>query len=297
MQLHSSDRTKGIVALVLLSLSFALFGYYSRELATEFTNLQQVYARFFVALLIALLLYGRTLTVDKVLAVSKHDWGILIIRALSSILLGVTLYTEAVQLTTLGVVILLGAIPFTALWGVLLFKERLSAQKIFLLLLGFTGVALVAIKSDLNALKFGRGEVLAIFSSLFFSFGVVLRKAHSPDLSNTETSLYFMAVASLVVFLASILCGEGLPNTITAHAWLVLIISAVFIAINVLAIQYGFQKVDAITAGAVLNMEIVFAILLGYLAYGEVLSLREMFGGILIVVSTVMFGFVDRKQA
>ena len=105
-----------------------------------------------------------------------------------------------------------------------------------------------------------------------------------------------MAVASLVVFLASILYGEGLPDAITAHSCLVLIISGAFIAINVLAIQYGFQKVDAITAGAVLNMEIVFAILLGYFAYGEVLSLREMIGGLLIVSSTAMFGFVDRKK-
>lgn len=293
----ATDKTKGIIALILLSLSYALFGFYTRELATDFTPFQQVYARFCVAGIFACLIYRQHLSLQKLSRVSTKDWIILLVRATSGILIGVTLYTKAVLFTPLGVVILVGALPFTAVWGMLLYKERLTLSKVLLLALGFCGVALIAVNSDISSFRLGKGELFAFLSSAFFSFGMVLRKSQGNQLSNSELSVYFIWLAAILVFVASLTTGEGLPSSISWNTWMVLMISGAFICINVLAAQYGFQKLDAMTAGALLNLEVVFAVMLGYLGYGEVLSGRQVIGGGLVIGSALLFGYFDRKSA
>lgn len=64
-----------------------------------------------------------------------------------------------------------------------------------------------------------------------------------------------------------------------------LLLSALFNVVNLYLTNYGFQHVKAAVAGNILVLEVVFALLYGFLLFNEMPTLRESIGGLLIVAS------------
>lgn len=293
MRRTPDDRTKGIVALITLALVFASMGIFARYLQFDFTILQQVYLRITAAFLLGPALFWKDLDFAKLRRIPAKEWGILLLRALSLYVLGVTLISKAFTLASYSNVSFVSALPLTAVLGFVLLRERLTWRKAGCVLLGFAGVVLVAVTDYTHLLSWGRGEVLALAASVFFSLSYILRKFQSNLLNNKEIAVLIFGIAALLLISTSLAMRQGAPHFRHAPDLLIVALAGLFNVVNLFLTNYGFQKVDAVLASNLLMLETAFAVVLGFLFFFEVPSLRALLGGSLIVLSAYLMDRVD----
>lgn len=67
-------------------------------------------------------------------------------------------------------------------------------------------------------------------------------------------------------------------------------------AVMIFLINYGFERIEAIIATNILNIETVFGLLIAALFYAEIPSAKEAVGGILIVASTIYMNNISTRS-
>lgn len=282
-----SDKDKGVLSLILLSLVFACMGIFARYLNAEFTILQQTYLRVFAAFIIGVIVFWKDLHFEKLKKIQRKEWIVLIVRSASLYLLGVTLISAAFIEAKYSNAAFIAALPMTALLGFLLLKEKITFEKVLYIVIGFIGVVLIAVQDYTNLFAWGRGEVFALLSSIFFAFSYILRKWHSDLLNNKELAVIIFFISSILLVLTSLLFGEGFPQPSNFSNFMIFIITiaAIFNVANLYLTNYGFQKVEAVLASNLLTLEVVFAVAIGVVLFGEYPVSKELIGGLLIIVS------------
>lgn len=281
----------GKLALLLLAFSYSTFGVTARLLAEHFEIYQQIYLRTLVALVLLTAVYAlspRPRIRIPWRQIPARDWLLLIVRVAAIGPISIGLFTKAVMLTSLGNTALIAALPFAAIWGALLFRERLRPSAIGLLILGFAGVFLIAVRDPADLFSWGEGELLALASTIFFTLGLVTRRWHTPLLGNRDLALVFLLCATPMLILVSLLVGEGVPRQFGLETAAVVAIAGGFSALSVYLGNLGFEAVPSFQAGNILTLECVFALLLGYMFYGEVPTLRTLGGGFLVILSVIL---------
>lgn len=292
-----TDKEKGILALVVLALVFASMGLFARYLATSFSTYQQVYLRLIAAFILSSLTFRNQIDWQKFKKVSKKDWGVILLRAISYSLFGIALFTQAIIITKYSNVSFIGSLPMTAVLGFILIGETFTWKKAFWVLIAFLGVMLISVKDYSHLLTWGHGEVLTLISTVFFSLSYVARKWQSDFLNNKELTVINFVFASLVVFLVSVFRGEGLP--IIGWSWGVLVAvlgAGLFNVFNIYLTNYGFQKVEAVLASNILTLEALFAVILGFSFYREVPLIKDLFGGVVIISAVIAMNKSEAKK-
>lgn len=279
--------TKGILALLILAFVFASMGLFARYLNTDFTILQQTYLRIFAALLLGLVFFQKDLTFTKFLRIPTHDWKVIIFRSVALYLLGVTLFSYAIVNAKFSNVSFISAVPFVALLGFLFLKEKITKAKIMYIAISFIGVLLIAVNDYANLLNWGRGEFVALIATFFFALSYIARKWQSDFLNNKETTVLIFFISTLLLFLLSLFFIEGLPSMQSFSIITIAVIlgAGLFNVANLWLTNYGFKHVEAVLAGNILSLEVVFALLLGLIFYREIPSIKELIGGSIIVFS------------
>lgn len=293
--LKIKEEQKGILALVILTIVYASIGLLARYLSTGLLLFQQIYLRIFFALCLSLVIFHKNLDFSKLKKIPSNEWFLLIFRSFTWIFLGFTFFTLAVINTKIGNVAIISSLPIVAIWGVLFFKEKMTTKKFLLLCISFVGVYLISVKDYRQILVFGKGELFALASVFTFSIGVIARKWHKSLLNNREITTIIFFFAFIMLFSASIISGEGMPlNRFTPTIIIAIIVAGISNVINILLTNYGFQKVEAILAANILTLESVFGVLLGFLFYSEILSFKEIIGGIIIIYSVIQMNKLQK---
>jgi len=294
---NKSDKEKGVLSLVLLALVFASMGLFARYLSTGFLLFQQVYLRMLAAFIVGYFVFRKQVDLSKLKRISKKDWLVIIIRAVSYSLFGIILFTQAIIITKYSNVSFIGSLPMTAVLGFILLHEKFSYKKLALVLLAFTGVLLISVKDYSNIFAWGKGEMLTLISTVFFSLSYIARKWQSDLLNNKELTVINFLVAFLAVFIVSIIKGDGLPLTGWHWGLLLAVVGAgIFNIMNVFLTNYGFQKVEAVLASNLLTLESVFAVVFGFVFYKEVPYVKELLGGVVIVLSVIGMNKIEAKE-
>ena len=291
-----SERTKGIVALILLAFVFASMGLFVRFLKADFTILQQTYLRIFAAFVIGFIVFYKDLDFSKLKKISKKEWGILLFRAVSLYLLAVTIISSAITLAKYSNVSFIGALPLTAVLGFILLKEKVTWSKILYILVGFVGVVIIAVKDYAHLFTWGQGELLALIGSVCFALSYIARKWQGDLLNNKEIAVLIFFISTILLFVTStVFFHEGMPHP---SSWSFSILAVIFMAglfnvANLFLTNYGFQKVDAVLASNLLSLETVFAVFLGFIFFFELPTVKELIGGVLIVFSAYQMNRID----
>lgn len=181
----------------------------------------------------------------------------------------------------------IGGLPIVELFGFILLKEKFTLQKALYVALGFVGVLLIAVQDYSNIFNWGQGEIFALIASVSFAISYIARKWQSDLLNNKEIAVIIFFISTMLLIPTSFLLGEGMPNLagLPYISMVVLIIAGLFNVINLFLTNYGFQKIEAVLAGNLLMLEVVFAIALGFMFYGEIPLFKELLGGLLVVIS------------
>lgn len=299
MKKKYSNQSKGVASLVLLTLVFASMGIFARSLSADLSLFQQVYSRLFLAFIFSAFLFSKYIRWNKIFRLPKREWGVLFSRSVLQHLLGVVLVTAAVLHTKLGVVSLIQTLPVVSLLAVIFLKERLTTAKTFLIILASIGVFILTVRGSSGFNGFGRGEIYAILAAIAFSFGYISRHWHKAGLNNQEITTVMFFISTIVIFIASLLVGEGLPKlgSYGHHTIIIALIgSGLFNVANLFLSNYGFEHVKAVTAGNILTLEALFGVVLGYLFYGETLTISEYVGGLLVITSVILMNNITQKE-
>ena len=297
MELHKlTSNQKGVFALVILAFGFGMIAITARYMSSYFTLYQQLYVSVGVGFIFSLFIFPKSLTPDKIKKVSSKDWLIIFIRIFVGYVLGAGLYRESLTLTKISNVTFIQSIPFAAIFGFIIFKEKATINKIVFLLLAFLGVILISVQDYSSISSFGRGELLSLISSAMFSLSYISRKWQSDYLNDKEIAQVLLFIGTIILFTVSILKGEGLPII----TWQGLLLTSIFFtgffnAINIFLINYGFKNVKTVLASNILTLEAFFALILAFTFYKELPNLKELIGGILILVSVIQMNKLEEK--
>ncbi len=291
-----TTRQKGVAALVGLTLGFAFLALTYRYLSSYYTAYQQLYSCFFIAFIISFFIFPQTLSWQKLKQISARDWAIMIVRALVYYVLAINLYREALTLTKIGNVTVMQAVPFTALFGMLFFKEKVTLAKAGLLIFAFIGVLMVVVK-DVSFSVFGRGEVLALIAAILFAFGYMFRKWQTTYLGDTEITQIILGLSTVFLIVSALFFDGGLQGfTVAFWPVVILFVTALLYVVDIFFINYGFNNVPVITANNILNLELVFALALAFIFYREIPTLLELGGCVIIVTSAIALSMVNHTN-
>lgn len=186
----ASERTKGVVALIILAWVFATMGVFARYLNLNFDLFEQTYLRIGVAFLLGLALFYRQLDFSKLTTLPKKDAVVLIFRAVS-LYVAVVMVTEAFLSTKYSNASFIATLPFLPLFGYLLLGETIQLRTIAYIILGFIGFTTITL-NDFSTLSIGYGEVMAFGSMIFFDLSYIGRKWHSNHFNNYESTVFSM---------------------------------------------------------------------------------------------------------
>ena len=147
---------------------------------------------------------------------------------------------------------------------------------------------IISVKDYSSVLSVGQGELFSLIASALFALSYVSRKWQTNFLSNKEIAqILFISRNNYYIF-GFRFDGESLPRINLDFILIVSLVSTGFFnAINIFLINYGFKNVKAVLASSILTLEAVFAVILAIIFYKEFPSVKELFGGALIIGSVI----------
>lgn len=170
----------------------------------------------------------------------------------------------------------------------LLLGERLLPRNALAALLGFFGVLMV-VKPD-NAEASLVGPALLVASAFFGALSMIqIRRIRETD-DSTTTVLYFTVVGTLVT-------GTTLPfswSTPSLPDLGLMLALGLLATLGQLLFTIAVRRAHAATLAPYTYTSIIWASLLGYLIWGEVLSLLSLIGIVLIVGSAVVVAVLEQ---
>lgn len=280
---------------ILLALSYVLMGIWIRLMAGSFASWQQVWARIMLAAIIALVVFGPKIRWQLVRKLRPVDWGIYFVRGILSYVVGVGMFTIAIQEAPLATVSLVSSLPLMGVFGWLMFRERVRLWSIPFIGLSVVGLLLVTGVTPTN-LVLGPGVLAALVGLIGFDIGYLMSRHQPKQLSNFENTTLMLLVGWAPILVVSLVLGEPLlASNVSPIAWVALVISAISNVVGLIGINFVFQNLKAYVAGNLLLTESVFAIIVGYLIYHEVPTPAALLGAVIILVCGYAVSAIDAR--
>ena len=193
----------------------------------------------------------------------------------------VSVKVAGVAIATLG----FASFPaFTVILEGLIFRERIRANEILLVLAVSAGLILVTPTFDL-ASQATEGLLWAVASGLLFSLLSLNNRAHSGRLPAVQAALWQNAVVALCLLPFA---APGLPE-VRPLDWVWIALLGIFctgVAHSLFVASLAVIK--ARTAAVVFAMEPVYGITLAWLLFHETPTARMLLGGALIIAAIVV---------
>lgn len=192
---------------------------------------------------------------------------------------------------SLGAVMLNTSPIFAAIMAGLFFKEKFTSRKIFALLLNVAGCVLAVTGGQIGSLQVPfLGIVNGILSGFMYGLVPILAKCIGGGNSVFVISTYSSAVATVVLLLWQnpFAIGEGAALS----SWLLVL--GFFYALLPTCLSYalyflGTQRIrETSKIPVIASVETLSAVLLGMAVYGEVISLAQWIGIVIIFGSIAL---------
>jgi len=274
-----SDLHKGALLILLSELALVLTGVMIHELAKQVPIEVLVLARnaiglsFFVPWLLR---NGRR-------SIATTQLPLHLVRSLVGIAAMYCLFYSWAHLPLAQAALLKQTAPlFIPIVGFIWLKERITGWTVMAILVGFIGIWVVLNPEGHTQVPWV--ALLAIFgASLGATAKVVVRK-----LTLTQSSILIVFYLSLFNTLFSLI--PALLAWDTPSLWLLMgmVLMAGFATLAQLLLSKGYRYAAAGELGSFTYGSVIFAGLLGWLLWDELITFEEMFGMALVVVSGVI---------
>jgi drug/metabolite transporter (DMT)-like permease len=266
-----------------------------RMMATSFATWQQVYLRLLVAAVLALIVFRKGLGSSFWSQITPRDWVIYVLRSFAAFTVGIGFVTVAVQHTQISTVSFISSVPVLALFAWVMFRERVKPDVLVVIAISFVGLGLIT-NFDLANFRLGLGELSAIICLVGFDISYVMARMHNPKFSNYQNTAVLLLIGWVPLLILSLLSHEKLPTHVGLIAWIGLAASAIMNLTGLYLVNYVFSNLKAHVAGNILLLEGVFAMIVGFVLYGEALTVHELIGAAIIIVSAYAVGSLEARR-
>ncbi len=153
-----------------------------------------------------------------------------------------------------------------------------------------TGLGLLSIKG----LTVGLGEMLVLFSALMYTGQIIGLSRWSKGRDLWAMTFMQILVVAVMTGIAAVI--EGFQTPPDNGVWGVIIFTAIICTVTAFIVQTWSQAIiESTKAAVIMTMEVVFSALFAVTLGGEVLSMRTLFGGLLVVISMYTIVFHEGK--
>ena len=276
----------GIISLLCASFIYGFFGILSRGIGVN--QLPLYYTSGLRALFAALLLSFLLLYMRAWKKINKKDLGIIALRGICSVMSVIAFFVAVnyLPINTAYFILYAGATLGGYSLGSILFKEKLTLIKIIALLFSLVGLYFIYLFSldATKAIYIG----FALISGIATALWDILPKKISHTYSSVQLSFLDNIIGGVFALLVSLLLREQWTIPSLTTAWeLNALFGSLFVATGLLII-YGFRRLDAQIGSLVMLAEVLFAILLAFIFYGEIITPIMFVGGTLILVGIIL---------
>jgi drug/metabolite transporter (DMT)-like permease len=189
-------------------------------------------------------------------------------------------FTSAANSTLLGNTSTL----WVALGATLLFKEALKRRFWAGMAIAVIGAVIVVGRDAFEHPNLGLGDLLALCSSLFYAAYLLLTQRARRYIGTLSFMWLASTVAALLLLAYVLVMGQPLTGYSTDQYLALVALGLISHAIGWLAINYALGHLPASLTAVTLLMQPVFTALLAVPLLGEVLSLYQIGGGLLVLL-------------
>lgn len=288
------DTYLGFSALIGTSLIYGIFGVIVRALEPYLTANQMTFSRasFLVIIFLFIFLY-------KKINVLKVDRKIILPLFIHSATFGVTifLFTYAVLLTSLSKATFsfYSVSLMTSLFvSLLIFREKFS--KIKGLSFGLATIGLICFTLPSGITSIDLGMILTAIAGVSDVISNSMKKYLGGKIDRMVLVFYQMLAGTIIGGVLVAISGEF---TILKSFDLVGILWLAFFTLNFFLlsyfVSYGFQHFDLNLGTIILSLEFVWASLVGYFIYNEILTMYQVIACVLLIISIVVMNLPQKQ--
>jgi len=200
--------------------------------------------------------------------------------------LAILFYIESIKHTTLSNAVLLLYIgPLFAIGLAHFFlKERVKPINVVLMIIAFSGLAiLLGLDSSFN-LERNLGFVFGIISGIWYSFYIVANRKIEEKISIATRSFYQFFFGSIVILPFLFFGKTGFIVQDIPYLILIGFING-FLALTFLI--FALKNLKTFEFGTMLYIEPIIATILGWLIFSEMITVSQLIGGIMILGSGI----------
>mgnify|MGYP000868143971 FL=1 len=280
-----SERYQGFILIFLSALFYSTLGIFGKYIYT--TGIE-------MSLVIVLRFFATVILVGAFLLITRKEPFLTFSRSVlfQGIFFVATaiLYFMAVKYLSAGLatVILFAHPALVAALAVIFYREKINAMQICGLVLALLGLFFISgLGMDNTVVLSPLGLVLAILSAVVYAFYVLLGQK-SVKTDGVWTITFTVALMGLVIL--AIVFPKDIPAlfTITPYQLLLGLAMAFFgTLLPVVLLLKGVQKVGASIGSLISIIEVPIALFLAYLILGEILTVWQVIGTVLILLSTI----------
>lgn len=248
------------------------------------------------ALILLILIYGRQWNKATLKQLSRKDWVSLTAVAILSGALAPGLFFQALAVTGLNNVILIGRLepPLTLALSVWLLRERVNIWQFIGAIAAFIGVILTIILQppgegmmNVGGFGLGIGELLAVAGSLATSASTIIGKKHLSQVPLGIYSIFRTALGTVIFFfIALVLYGKDhFAGVFSPFLWQWMFLYGGLIVVVGQSFWIKGLKTSTVSmASLVSSFSPIVGILAAYLILSEAPTQAQYIGGSLILV-------------
>jgi drug/metabolite transporter (DMT)-like permease len=276
---------KGIYLVLLSSLMFGSYGIWSRLMGDFFDPFYQGWTR---GLIIFLILTPFLLWKKQIIPIAKKDWKWLTVYMCFTSLTQAPLYYafNHMDISTATVLFFATMLLTTYVFGMGLFKEKMTKIKLFAFIIACIGLFVTFSFSVIAFPLFAAS--MAVLNGIA-SGGEI---SSSKKLTGNYSAMYVTWISWLVVLItnlpASIALGEIQHLPSFSIQWLYQLGYVGAGIIGFWAVIEGFKYVEASIGGLIGLLEVVFSIFFGLMLFNEGLTIRNSIGALLVIVAAAL---------
>lgn len=185
--------------------------------------------------------------------------------------------------------------PLIALYlAALLLKEQIGRGAIIASLLGLAGVAIILsgrLARDYDPGALG-GAVAVLFSAALFAYNLILQRQQAQLASPVEIAFF----QNFIVLLILVLAAPVLAAVPEGRHLTPILGAAVLAFVSLMLLSWAYARAQAQALIPVEYTAFIWAAILGWLAFGEPLTLSTLAGAALIVTACIITARYRRHQ-
>lgn len=240
-----------------------------------------LFLRFLIAFIVLAILYGR-----RLVNIDKRTFIVSVLVG-TMLFLGYALQTLGLKYTTASKSGFISGfnVVLVPILEAFFLKAKLSKTSWISVILAMVGLLLITTNVDL---KINFGDFLTFLCAVSFAFQIVLIAKYAPSVDTISfATIQILVVATLSGILSFIYEKPTIPTNKTV--WFALILTGIFATAFALTVQNTMQANTSATHAAIIfSLEPVFSAITAFLVAGEVMTLKSIIGGFLMLLSMIL---------